>query len=579
MRNALPFRPEILVPTALLAVVFVYLSVTTTPWVLDSDGYQRLNRVVQLLEDGGWYDAIYHRTNPPWGEATHWTRPLDSLLALAALPLLPFLPAKQALLLSSPFAILLQAWLATAAFVWAIRPLVSQETRVFAGLLFATQPVVLIRCFLPNQPDHHGLLILLFAVQLGTLLRLASGLATPRTILLGGIATGLSLWVSTETLAALGIFTGLAGLAWLWIGRPDLARGMALFWTGLAIALALALPIERPWTDLATMEFDRLALPHLAMAVAGGLGWSLLGRFSPQRIGSRLGLAAGFSGIAAAGLHLAFPGILGGPLADLDPAFAAAYDAVTPENQPILTLSRFDPVTAALALSLPVAALFVWWIRLRRNWVLSSLLPFMVLAASMARWTPYGEVTALAILMIGLDGWFAGRFRLAAVLAVAVGPLLAAGLAGAVAAENPGLRGCDLGPVLPVLNGMFADSPRTILADGNAPRLLFETPHRLVTIGFHRHAERIGRLWRALAAPDDGLLRKMVRDQGADLVLYCPVQANPVRLPGRPVVLDRPPAWLMPIQVPGTRPEGYRLFEVMRSGETADAPRSTTGGP
>jgi hypothetical protein len=566
-----------------MGAVFAYLIATAAPWILDPDGYQRLNRVVQLLEGGNWYDNVYHRANPPQGEPSHWTRPLDALLALFALPLLPFLEAKRALLVSSPVAILFQAWLATAAFAWTIRPYVSKETFGFAPLLFAMQPVILIRGFLPQQPDHHGLSILLFAVLLGIGARIAAGTASDRAAFLGGLATGLSLWVSTEAFVPLLILTGLLGLAWIRSGSKDLARSMTLLWGGTAIALAIGLPLERPPGDWTAIEFDRLSPPHVAMGLAGFLGWGGLARFPAKGRGARLIQGVALAALLGSVLHFAFPGILKGPLANVDPAFAAAYSSLVAENQPIVSRRGIDPVLAAMALSLPSAALVFLTIRRTADrWLLlGTLVPFTILAASMVRLAPYSQVVALAILLVCLDRWFASRWRVAIVLLLAMGPSLATmGIAKLAPEQPPKVAGCALDPVLPVLNGTLGDRPRTILSGIDAPRMLFETPHRQVVLGMHREADRLVRLWRALAAPDDGPLLAMVKDHGIDLVLDCPAWGpNPFADPSRAPLLDHPPSWLEPIPIPGQRnPKGYRLFAVRLPNGNGAAPSPATAG-
>ncbi|MEO5337443.1 MAG: hypothetical protein H7841_11200 [Magnetospirillum sp. WYHS-4] len=580
MERPLPLRPEVLVPTAALAAMALALAWPTDSWVLDTDGYQRLNRVVQLLEGGGWYDAVFHRSNPPDGEVLHWTRPLDALLALFALPLLPFVSAREALLWSSPVAILVQGWIGVAAFVWALRPFVPSKSLGYAGLLFAVQPAIFGRAFMPNQPDHHGLLILLFAFLLGAALRIAAGKAMDRTAFLGGLAGGLSLWVSPETLAPLAVFTGLAGLAWLREGRRELARDMVLLWSGLTLAVAVSLPLERPPADLGAVEFDRLSLPHLGLAVAGTLGWFALARAPALGTRGRIALALSLGGAAGLVLHLAFPGVLLGPLAMTDKWFAAIYNAATPENLPLVSRSGFDAGPAAYALGLPTAGLAILaWRAVRQPtgpwgefWVLLALLPFAIMGAAMVRWAIYAEVLAAAVVLVALGARLTDRpsVRGLVLLAAAMGPVLAGAVLDGLRWGTPPARpfGCDVGPVLPILNGAFGERQRTILADGEGPRLLFDSPHRVVTIGFHRDAPRVMAIWRALAAPDDGPLRILARDRGAELLLICPGQDNPLAPPAPPALAarlaDETPAWLWRIEIPGAGPRGYRLFEVRK---------------
>ena len=46
----------------------------------DTDSYTRLNRVLHLYSTGDWYDRRFPRSNAPYGEVVHWTRPLDVIL-------------------------------------------------------------------------------------------------------------------------------------------------------------------------------------------------------------------------------------------------------------------------------------------------------------------------------------------------------------------------------------------------------------------------------------------------------------------------------------------------------------------
>ena len=62
-------------------------SVVTFGNLVDSDGYARLVRIQRLLETGAWFDVGLPRANRPDGGTLHWTRPLDVLLIILALPL------------------------------------------------------------------------------------------------------------------------------------------------------------------------------------------------------------------------------------------------------------------------------------------------------------------------------------------------------------------------------------------------------------------------------------------------------------------------------------------------------------
>ncbi len=56
--------------------------------LIDADGYMRVLRVQRLLETGRWLDGLMPRSNYPFGEVLHWTRPMDLLLLALALRML-----------------------------------------------------------------------------------------------------------------------------------------------------------------------------------------------------------------------------------------------------------------------------------------------------------------------------------------------------------------------------------------------------------------------------------------------------------------------------------------------------------
>ena len=52
----------------------------------DSDCYMHLIRASDLYETGRWYDPVIERSNAPYGNRLHWTRPFDLLLLAGAVP-------------------------------------------------------------------------------------------------------------------------------------------------------------------------------------------------------------------------------------------------------------------------------------------------------------------------------------------------------------------------------------------------------------------------------------------------------------------------------------------------------------
>jgi hypothetical protein len=72
-------------------------------YAYDFDSLLRMQGVVDLLQGQSWYDHMQHRLNPPEGVFIHWTKPVDVLLLLLALPLSAFMPIQTAVLISAAF--------------------------------------------------------------------------------------------------------------------------------------------------------------------------------------------------------------------------------------------------------------------------------------------------------------------------------------------------------------------------------------------------------------------------------------------------------------------------------------------
>ena len=51
----------------------------------DSDCYMHLIRASDLYHHGQWYDPVWIKSNAPFGEPLHWSRPFDVLLLAGAL--------------------------------------------------------------------------------------------------------------------------------------------------------------------------------------------------------------------------------------------------------------------------------------------------------------------------------------------------------------------------------------------------------------------------------------------------------------------------------------------------------------
>ncbi len=232
----------------------------------DSDCYMHLIRASDLYERGRWYDPVIERGNAPYGHRLHWTRAFDLLLLAGAVP---------GSLLTS-FASSLFWWgvvispiILVAIFLglrWASRPLLGEDGASLIGFLLAVQVGVL-TYLQAARPDHHGLLLLLFVLSLGFVLRLVELPFNFGLCAAAGALSALSMWTSFESLVMVAVF--LCVLSGLWIRYGgDSMKKVLCYSASLFLFTCAALVAERPWSDLATLEFDRLSIMHIAI-----FGW------------------------------------------------------------------------------------------------------------------------------------------------------------------------------------------------------------------------------------------------------------------------------------------------------------------
>jgi hypothetical protein len=278
---------------------------------LDADGYMRLVRVELLVDTWGWFDNRIPRSNWPYTDVLHWTRPLDLVILLLALPMAPFIGMAPALNASGSLVSPLFHLASCLALIWVVAPLASRQVRALAAPALLVQPVVL-AYGLPGRADHHALITFLFVLAMGTAVRwlygvqagegeaaAAGGSAPPAEeegpdgavaataaadapgraarpegwAFLTGAICGLGIWVSPEFLLPLGLFLAAGGVHWILSGRAAVAPNLGLL-MGLALALTVAMVLERPPREWLAVEYDRISIAHWTMALsAWASGW------------------------------------------------------------------------------------------------------------------------------------------------------------------------------------------------------------------------------------------------------------------------------------------------------------------
>jgi hypothetical protein len=588
------------------------------------DDYMRLDRVVELYDSGGWYSAVLSRANTPYGQTIQWTRPVDALLLAGAAALTPVFGFRSSL---HGWAVVISPLLHMAALLvllWGARPLVGRRALVYAGILWLCQPVLLFY-FLPARPDHHSLLYLLFTVLLGLGLRLVGADADRRTAAGAGLVGALAVWVSVESLIAVAWLTTALGIGWV-VWREGLGRSAGWFSAGLLGGLVVAILLERPWGELATIEYQRLSLVHLVLAgliMAFWLAVSALERWSSLcgRRAGRLAVAIAGAGIAIGTVWFFFPKFFGGPMVEVDARFAAEWiDLVVAHIGATTWADNFAASARAIVIYLgPVLPAFPTACVLARRRPAPEGRGWALLALGMAtyvmlalfgpqgqRWAayaavllvpPYAVLLTLILLRLGIErigesdartaeGGIARRIgtSLASVVTIIVFgvgfPILAALLPQPAQAVAKGKKECAIAAIAEHLNaGAYAERPQRILTlPLFGAELLYRTPHHVVATGFAiwsgtaTGAAGLVEVHRFFSAADDETAHQIVRERGIDLVLTCPY-SNEHLIYARDdgassfyqrLVEGELPGWLGEEPLPDALSRYYRLFRVAK---------------
>ena len=603
-----------------LILLWALLQTATMLWheppILDgylfgTDSYMRLVRVADLVDSRDWFDRTIERSNAPFGELLHWTRPLDVVLLLFALILTTFLEFSDALFWAG--AVISPAFqlAAVLGLIWAVAPIMRTDRWLIPGAALLPQPAVF-SYGMVGRADHHSLLMLLFVIALGYTLRAIGDRQDRRSAFLAGTVLGVGLWVSTEMLIAAVAFGASLALAWL-LSNSGRARQNGDFAIGFLIVVTLGVAAEWPIDEILTVAYDRISCVHWSVAALLAVFWQMavsvearLGHPTTQR--SRV-TVIGLYGLAASAIvYSVFPQILAGPLADVDPRTVPIWIGQVGEMRAILPTSPTGVAEFVKFFGLAFAAVpFLGFILISERWrppwsgwcaIAIAIELYWPIAMMHARLSIYAEILFIVIiaeLLSRLTAWtrqnetllLGAVTRSAAIATALIGTQLLATLIAPGAASRSAIEAepthCDISAVAAYLDrdAAWSAGPRlTILAFlDHGPELLYRTRHSVIGTPYHRNNDGIVDTYRALAARDDIEARALMRKRNVDLVLVCPMA--PERRffrgqDGEPVLYDRlragnAPRWLDAIELPAPIADHFKLY---RPRDARDSARS-----
>ena len=561
------------------------------------DPYMRLHRVMNLYGSGTWYDAFDLRSNAPFGEQLHWTRPLDLILFAGAWLGSSVTEFQRALLtwgvLLGPAILLLFA----PVWSWGTRALLSPAAFILSLALIVLLPV-LNTVFLPGRPDHHALLAFSFLSMVAIFVRLATGRSHAGGALVAGIIAGAALWVSVEAQIAAAFFGAALALLWVWRG-DSYSRCISAYSLGLLAAITISLVIERPPEQWLSPVYERISVVHWYLAAVLAATWFTVNAVSRrwpvlQGRSCRVAVLIAVGLLTILAVAVVFPKFFQGPLVDVrSPVFDAwlRNNTEVRPNWPIdssslnLFLINMGPVFVALSY---IAVCWKSASAERRNIFAVLLLGFAVylpLTILQVRWTSYvQDLTLLPFVMtfVGIWRWngavrFAGRaipLRSLVVALIAISPFIASavvstGKASSQRTADSPYRSCDrvgIGEYLSQTHkgGVGDDILFTYSFWGS--EMLWRTPYSVVGAPYG-NTQSLSDTDVLFTAPSDAAAAEVIGRRGIDLIMICTVYFENARYAAGGSTFfkrltENPPAWLALVDLPAHLAPTFRLYRV-----------------
>lgn len=555
----------------------------------DPDSYMRLLRIEQGVRAGHLVVNVA-RDDSGAGVYVEWSRLLDALLWLMALPLAPFLGWHRALYAAGVALGPLGTGCLGFALAWAAEPFSARRYLWTAAVAAAILPGFFTAA-LPGIVHYHILLLAMIALTAGCVGR---AWRDDRWMgFLAGLSGGFAIWLTPETMPFV-----LAAFAVLLLRWWQVRNGAVLLFTasGFFDVLAFGFFLDPPGGGYGVPAVDRLSYVYVALALALLAGAALLARFE-----ARLGRGRGLAGVVLLGGLMAgwiaiFPRVAMGPYGILPPAEARAFFGAISEQQPVhgaelvvflfpglcavaYALWRalrpqhvdFEAMAAVAAFGAPPRQQVLWF------YIAGCGLVCLVLGAKFLLFVGFSNLLGAALLPVAMSEASsalarrpgrAGMARSAYMLLVLAVPLLTAMAKPVAPAPKPAAvadyPSCSLRHIAPLLTP--AAGQVVLAGPEDTPELLYRS--KILTVGSLYHHGIAGYMrdraaWRARPGP---LPPSQVTATKAEWVLFCPTPGRYALVQDLPkdtlwdaLEAGTPPPWLKPA---GTNADGWRLYKI-----------------
>ncbi len=544
-----------------------------TPLFPDPDDIMRLVQVRDLIGGQSWFDLTQYRANAPGGGVPmHWSRLVDTPIALVIVALTPLIGAacaEMVALIAVPLVTLGIAMLLAARIAWR---LMGEDETVMTCLVIAMSIPLLFQ-FGPMRIDHHGWQIVCVLIAMNAFMA--------RNARLGGSVIGavIAVWlsISIEGLPLAAAICGVIALRWV-RNRNDRVWLVATM-QALAITSAAVYGLTRGIGNLATY-CDAIGPVHIAMFGWGALVMTAMSKAEPlPRPAVWMGFGVAGGGAVAIMLY-SVPQCAGGGFSGLDPMVELYWYERVHEGLPVWRQELKTALQYAVA---PLIGIFaaINLIGRSRDWLRQFWIDYtLVLVAAFLISLMVARTGAVAGALAAIPlAWQVGQWlrtirvmrnpapRALAMVGVSLAmlPALPVLLMGWAMPAQASLGGTPLSLKVPKASScQLADSSKLLraLEPGEvfapldiAPRLLLETDHSVIATGHHRGSDAM-RFVIETSIGSEADAQAALLERGTDYVALCPDLAEPLMYAisapesfAAQLVDDSAPDWLEPIEL------------------------------
>ncbi len=467
----------------------------------DSDDGMRLVQIRDLLGGQNWFDLTQYRLGPQGGVEMHWSRLVDLPILLLIKLFDLFMPAQQA----EALAIIIWPIVCAIMVIYGVfvgaRNLGASLTQPITALLLFIALIGYFR-FIPGAIDHHNFQLGLIAISIGYALdpdRRAKSYA------ITAVGMALSLAIGSEVYPFIAVLCGFFALQWLFDPVPS-RKGTVAMGLGFSIALLLIFIGTIAPENYTQIHCDSYSIITFLACSIGGIGLAVSARyFSNRSFKFRLGSLILLAIACGLVLILQGPQCLSNPLDALPEDVKSQWLDNISEAQPVYADKKNIWSRAPYYLGTAFLALWISIVQIRRKdrvfvyGLTGSLLAMgILLVFYQVRFYVFGHIVSLFVLAAWVGQiYLNGKQK--------DGPNIK--YTGALAASIPlfwGLPGLMFTPIdqsiedvkdnkkicysEAVMGEIAALDPGMFISISNdAPKLLLNTPHHVLSGNYHRN--------------------------------------------------------------------------------------------